>query len=309
MKTILSIVVILFTTYAIAQSQTGVEKALLKKWNGKEIKYNPDDPDWYQIRKKKKWGLYADDQEILPKVYDSIGWFNGLNPYCIIKNKGKYAILLNPFEIPDAVDRLQFSYDVIKTIHKDGKYYTKVKHNGKWGLVDWFSGFLAISYRYNTPTEVPLMSLSPWEITLIKNARKKLQADWVILDSINGDGVYIARYKMTEKWGMFQDSNGKIRTLIPMNYDKIDFFNWNADFTAVYNNNKIGFYLSKWTFEDEAKQSVDCLYDAFHKFSFENNIYLAVQKNGKWGWVDWMTGEEKSAFQYATKEELPTPDF
>jgi len=31
-----------------------------------------------------------------------------------------------------------------------------------------------------------------------------------------------------------------------------------------------------------------------------------MKKDGKWGWVDWITGEEKSEFIYETTKDLGT---
>jgi hypothetical protein len=32
-------------------------------------------------------------------------------------------------------------------------------------------------------------------------------------------------------------------------------------------------------------------------------------KKGKWGWIDWLSGEEKSGFIYNSKENIETPNF
>ncbi|MGV6862430.1 MAG: hypothetical protein ACWA41_11700 [Putridiphycobacter sp.] len=143
-----------------------------------------------------------------------------------------------------------------------------------------------------------------------KNVQKILKADKIKMDEGNGDGVFLARSKKTKKWGMFQYiSEKEIVELIPMAYDKINYFPFNGAFTAVYLNGKVGFYTSYWSYGDKAKQTVKCLYEDYQRFNVDNQTYLAVKKNGKWGWVDWFTGEEKSEFIYDQKEDLPRPKF
>ena len=138
---------------------------------------------------------------------------------------------------------------------------------------------------------------------------KKLKADKIEMDKGNGDGVFKARNMNTKKWGMFQlYPSFEIKELIPMKYDSLKYFPFNGLFTAVYNNGKVGFYLSAWSY-DEPKQSVACLYDDYQRYNVNNITYLAVKKNGKWAWIDWLTGEEKTEFIYDKKSDLRTPEF
>tara|TARA_R110000868_G_scaffold123222_1_gene326425 strand:+ start:284 stop:832 length:549 start_codon:yes stop_codon:yes gene_type:complete len=150
-----------------------------------------------------------------------------------------------------------------------------------------------------------------------KELLQKLNADLIVMDAINGDGVFKARNVTTKKWGMFQYGT----EIIPMKYDSLEFFTVNGKYTIVYNNGKLGTYLSYFDYEKDAKQTVPCLYDNYKKikipYNGENRFppityteeYLAVKKNGKWGWVNWFTGAEQSKFIYNTIEDLPTPDY
>ena len=147
---------------------------------------------------------------------------------------------------------------------------------------------------------------------------KKLKADKSIADPINGDGVYTVRNKKTQKWGMCQVySKKKARLIIPMQYDSIRFYPFNAFYTAVYNDGKVGFYLSEWIFGDEAKESVPCIYEDYVRINVQRDNYpvemldeyLAVMRNGKWGWIDYYSGEEKSDFIYNSYKELPKPEW
>ena len=139
---------------------------------------------------------------------------------------------------------------------------------------------------------------------------RKLKADTIAMDHANGDGVFKARHKKTKKWGIFQYAGNKsdAEELVPMQYDAVHFIPVNGRFTAVYNDGKVGFYLSAWSYDD-ARQTIPCIYETYQRFTVKNKLYLAVKKDGKWGWIDWLTGEEKSNFRYDTKDELKTPFF
>lgn len=153
---------------------------------------------------------------------------------------------------------------------------------------------------------------------------KKINASEYKLDKNNEDGVFLAKNKKTKKWGMYQAWSEKdIKEMIPPNYDSIEFFGFNARLTGVWNNGKVGIYISPWSYsEDRVKQTVPCLYEEYKIFNVEKIIkdgigqypkyfdYVAVKKNGLWAWIDWMTGELKSDFLYdLEKEKMPYPDF
>lgn len=143
-------------------------------------------------------------------------------------------------------------------------------------------------------------------------------------DKNNGDGVFVAQHQQTKKWGMFQAwSENEIKQMIPMQYDSIDFFGFNAKMTGVWNKGKVGIFLSPWSFSEEtAKQTVACLYDGYKIFEVEKTVsdglgsyrkyfdYVAVKKDSLWAWIDWMTGELKTDFKYdLEKEKMPYPGF
>ena len=147
--------------------------------------------------------------------------------------------------------------------------------------------------------------------------KKKLNASEISMDGGNGDGVFKAKSNKTNKWGMYQYTYDGVNSkeLIPMEYDSIRNFPFNGMFTAVYNDGKVGIYLSKWSYDDQAKQTVICRYDDYQRIRYRTSqydsgtIYLAMKKDGKWGFVDWLTGEEKSEFIYNTTDDLPDPGF
>ncbi|MFT6846166.1 MAG: hypothetical protein ACJAUV_002371 [Flavobacteriales bacterium] len=140
-----------------------------------------------------------------------------------------------------------------------------------------------------------------------KELLKSLKADRLEMDKGNEDGVFKARNKKTKKWGMFQWMFEGVQTkeLIPMHYDSLRNIPFNGAFSAVYNNGKIGFYLSEWSYAEKARQSVPCIYEDYQRYNNNGTTYLAAVKEGKWGWVDWLTGDEKSNFAAKTKDDLP----
>lgn len=304
----------------IATSSFGQDlptKAIEKQLKGKKVTLLDDGEYIFKIQHKKtrKWGVYQWDdydqkaKEMLPCAYDSVGWFNDYQPYMVVKNDNMYGLFLNPYEIMDAADRVDCQYDQIKTIEKNGSYFALVAKDNKWGLIDWFDGFTIVPCSYNSSAEVPLLQMESWQLPTMKAARKNLDADLVVFDANNGDGVFKARHRNTLKWGIFQDFGDEIVEMIPMHYDSLKSFPYNGNFTAVYNQGKVGFYLCSWSYEEESKETVPCIYDNYQRFNNEGTIYLAVQKKDHWGWVDWLTGKERSEFNYDSKDDLPNPNY
>jgi len=150
-----------------------------------------------------------------------------------------------------------------------------------------------------------------------KEIMKKLRASEIKMDEGNGDGVFRAKSKKTNKWGMYQwmFEGTKVKEMIPMEYDSLKNFPFNGNFTQVYNDGKVGIYLCEWSYQDNAKQTVACKYEDYRRINVKKGpfngevLYLAMKKNGKWGYVDWFTGEKKTEFIYNTTKDLPYPDF
>jgi hypothetical protein len=152
----------------------------------------------------------------------------------------------------------------------------------------------------------------------------KIKANEYKLDKYNEDGVFLAKIKKTKKWGMYQlGSENNAIMMIPPLYDSIDFFRYNGLITGVWNDGKVGIYTCSWTYGDEdAKQTVPCLFEGYRIFNIEKNIpsfygnytktivYVAVKQGGLWAWIDWMTGELKTDFTVdLDKESMPYPEF
>ncbi|MBU2940524.1 hypothetical protein KO494_13330 [Lacinutrix sp. C3R15] len=313
----------LFSSVATAQSEVS-DKQIIKYLKAKKLEWIAGENNLAKVYMKstKKWGVYEINayndfeevaihfEEIVPAKFDSIGWFKNMQPFTIVKNKKKYGILINPYEIHDASEKVQCKYDAITIKEADERYYALVKEENLWGLVDWFEGIYLVDPSFENPEDVPLLWVESWAIDTFKASKKKLKADILTFDAGNGDGVFKARIKKTKKWGMYQSLDSeKLTTLVPANYDSIAFFPFNGKYTAVYKNEKVGFYLSYWSYGEKAKQSVPCIYEDYKRYEAAGIPKLAVKKNEKWGWVDWLTGEEKSEFKYDKPNDLPYPYY
>ena len=316
------IVIILFSLNVKAQDIT--DKQILKHIKGKEIEWITDENNLAKVKMKstKKWGIYNIDayydldeavidlDEVVAPKFDSIGWFKNMEPFTIVKIKKKYGILLNPYEIHDAAERANCIYDAVKMKEVDGRYYALVKQNEKWGLVDWFEDVVLVDPTFDTPEDVPLVWIEGWAKDMFVASKKKLKADILIFDESNGDGVFKARKKSTKKWGMYQSlGENDLTTLIPAKYDSIRFFGYNSKYTAVYNKGKVGMHLSYWSYNENTKLSVPCIYEDYKNFDADGVLKLAMKKDGKWGWVNWLTGKEESEFKYNTLDDLPYPYY
>lgn len=187
--------------------------------------------------------------------------------------------------------------------------------NEKWGLYDWLEQEFVFNCDYSSLAALPKSNdpygFTPYSAEIFKAFNKRSageRIDMIDLDGNNGDGLFKARSAETRKWGIYQYLGDDFIEAVPMEYDSLYHFPWNGNYTAVFNEGKVGFYLSYWTFEDEAKLSVPCIYEDYKRYITEDQIpKLAVKKDGKWGWVDWLTGEEKSEFVYDTPKDLPYP--
>lgn len=309
-----------FTTKFSAQNYS--KRDILKKIKAKDLikgNYFQEEALIAKMKSTKKWGLYSiyygldieelEIKEIIPPKFDSLSFFKWENQFQIVKQKNKYGILLSPSEVPDAITRVNCKYE--KLLHKkvNDRDFVLFKENEKWGLIDWFDEFIIVDPIFDNPEEVPLIWMESWAVDTFKRAKTKLNADLIVFDPNNGDGVLKARNKKNKKWGLYQFLYEEYKEIIPTKYDSINFFPFNAKYTAVYNSGKVGFYISKWSYKDDAKQTVECKYDDYKRFNDNGISKLAVKRNGKWGWIDWLTGKEKSEFKYNTPDDLPYPYY
>ncbi len=202
---------------------------------------------------------------------------------------------------------------------KNSGIHVPVMIDDEWGIYDWYQQRFLFECEYASADDLPKSTdpsgFNEYSADIFKAFNKKKEweeIDVIDLDNGNGDGIFLAQSKATDRFGMYQyiDKNNIIEA-IPMNYDSIYYYSWNGNFTTVFNEGKAGIYLSYWTYEQEAKESVPCIYDDFKTFNREedNTKLLAVKKDGKWAWIDWLTGEVKSEFKHETTQDLPYPYY
>lgn len=158
---------------------------------------------------------------------------------------------------------LPLNYFLNKIIIEESKIglHALFYEKGKWGLLNYSDGRIIFDALFEKKSEVPY-KVDSWRLKIMNKIKKNLNADIILVDFNNGDGVIKARIKKTKKCGMYQTfDNKEYKALIPPDYDSIDFFKFNYVFTTVYKNGKVGVYTSKWVYGDNAKETVKCIYD------------------------------------------------
>lgn len=303
---------------ALAQDTTN--QTLKKALKVQDLQFVSDyEPDLVKVKKKNKWGVYSIDtysglknatfKEILPIVFDSLGSIYEPEVTVAIY-KGKYGFLPNPFNNDVYIKKLSFHYNLIVTDSVNGNSYNYFKMGNKWGLLHQ-TGYEMIPAIFSKKSEVPKLWLSEWYIDQHKAIRKKLEADLVIPDGGNGDGVFKYRDSETQKWGMVQYfGKNQYTKMIPAEFDSVRFFPFNSNYTAVYNNGKVGIYLASWSYNDrDTMHTVPCVYEDYKRYTADGVPKLAMKKDGKWGWVNWLTGKPMSEFNYETTDDLPYPHY
>ena len=299
------------------------DNLMLERFEGNEIKWLGESNDiaFYAVmdKKTKKWGVFSatdlgtdeyETKQIVKPMFDSIGDFDRAD-FTIVERGGKYGVLYMPTVADiENFSTVKFLYSDAQIKYNSGIACLVVKQNGRWGQIDAYENFEITGFFYDSADDVPVMAVDSWSAALIKTARKELRADIVEMDKGNGDGVFRARNSQTKQWGMFQSiGKNNFIEMIPMQFDSLRFFNWNGSFTAVYKDGKVGFYLSKWSYDENATLSVACKYDDYQRFSADGVSKLACKRDGKWGWVNWLTGEEESEFYAETSDDLQYPYY
>lgn len=286
-----------------------------------------------KITKTGKWGLFEinkfvdlspgsleefEYKEIVPAKFDSLGSFNDYGMYTVVKNNNKYGILLNPGEVglKLAMKEVNCIYDDLKIISAS-KYgenfeYILVNKKGKWGIIEEQTGTYIIAPLFENRNDVPLAHLNSYDLEDLKFVKKKLKADVVVFHS-NGDKLLKARIKKTGKWGLyFLSGSDKIETRIPANFDDIN-LEAETPFIDVYTKGKVGIYVLEYNFSGQSEQTVLCDFDDFKviekTYKSTKLPYLALKRDGKWAWVNWLTGTYGTEFAYDSPENLPNPTF
>lgn len=269
---------------------------------------------------KLKWGLYSvlDSEEgdkgmiyeletLLPPVCDEIFWDEQMP--IVIARQGKKFAFITAFNESMKATKPDFAFDDYRVQKKGSENFLLIAQNSKWGLMDYKKINPKPVIVFATDKDVPLRYMEEDEAENFRKAYSHTKANKVQFDPASGDGIFRARKSDSQKWGLFQLTDEKaFLELIPAEYDSLEFIPANQHFTIVYQQGKAGVYLSKLKFPD-AKQTVACEYNTWKVAHFDGMCYLAMAEADGWGWVDWLTGDEKTDFTAASFAELPKPEF
>ncbi len=138
---------------------------------------------------------------------------------------------------------------------------------------------------------------------------KKLNADLIVWDSINEDGVFLARQANLHKWGMYQlTSEGlSYKMLIYPRYDSLGLVGWNGSYAIFMKGKKYGTISSPWNDESEiGKEVLPAKYDRLHKV--ERGL-LAAQLGEKWAYINPEDGQVLIPFIFNSLGDLPQPSY
>lgn len=294
--------------YIYRDSDPELIEDFLKAEKAEAIEFSPYDETYILKDKEEKWHLYSDlNKQMTTRGYDSMGFVTPDVPYTVVKNLNKYGILKSPFKFENPESEVRFIYNDIKSVQKDGKTYLIGKRGRKWAQIDWFTGVNYTPYAYLDFRKIDYIDLSSEKLVFIKSIRRKKGFDYIEFDNINGKEIFIARQGRIRKWGMFKgfDPNN-VEQLIPNEYDSLEFFPSNNTFTPVYLGGNVGIYSM---IDYKVKKIADAEYEAFKRVDINDIEYLAVKKQGRWGWMDWYDGEIKVNSISPSFEELPTPEW
>ncbi len=294
--------------YIYRDSDPELIEDFLKSVKAEAIEFSPFDETYILKDKDEKWNLYSDLTEKMTNIgYDSIGFVTPDVPYTVVKNLNKYGILKSPFKFENPESEVRFLYNDVKSVKKDGKDYLIARRGKKWAQIDWRTGVNYTPYIYLDYRKMDYIDLSEEELVFINAIRRKKGFDFIEFDRVNNNEIFRARLSRLRKWGMFRGFDvDNLEQLIPGEYDSLEFFPSNNTFTPVYLAGNIGFYTMV---DGKVKKIADAEYEAFKRVEINESEYLAVQKQGKWGWMDWFDGEIKVNSISPSFDKLPTPDW
>ena len=141
---------------------------------------------------------------------------------------------------------------------------------------------------------------------LDKKMKKMLGVKEIEWDHYNEDGVFKARSKNSGKWGMYQYfyEGKRPKTLVPMKYDSLGFYDHSSNFTIVKNKGKYGLLSSPWG--DHSELIVRCMYQQL-KYAEGYSGLIAAKGNNLWAYIDTETGDTLIPFVHNSYADLPKP--
>lgn len=294
--------------YIYRDSDPELIEDYLKSVNAEAIDFSPYDETFTLKNKEGKWNLYNDlNEQVTFKGYDSMGFVTPDVPYTVVKNTNKYGILKSPFEFENIESDIKMRFNAIKMVKKDGKNYLIAKKGRKWAQLDWKTGVNYTPFIYMKFKDIEFKELSDAELAFMAKIRRKKGFDYVEFDRVNKSEIYMARQSRLRKWGILKgfDPNTS-KELVPVEFDSLDFFPSNKSFTAAYLGGKIAFFNY---IDGNVKKISEPIYEDYKSAEFNDMLYLAVKRQGKWGWMDWTDGEIKIKSISPSFDKLPQPDW
>ncbi len=277
-------------------------KKFLKLINADLSEYNEAN-DIQIIRNKtsKLWGLYTNDNEVrelVPQSFHSIEFLKDtLQHFAECYNSKGQKTCFIPNKVYENMETNLFFDEINYRKTNNGNFQVLAQKSSNWGVLNPHNGQLIYACDAADIKDIPVFSIDGLNYLQSYINKRKSQGDISFMPDGNGDGVFYAKNKHN-KWGLYQMD----QAIIPAQYDKIEIIGFNPNFTLVWNNNKVGVWSGIFS---AGKESVPCLYDGAKRIRLSGYYYLAAQKNGKWGYVDWYNGDILLDFKYDTFESLP----
>lgn len=258
----------------------------------------------FKLRKEEGWFLYLDGRAINEKPMEFIGPFGEhFYEYALAKQDGKWGFL-------NYKGQGKLRYDSLKIIEQ-GLSQEPIVLAQSWGLwTQILPGYPPpiFPFIYEQAEDVPAIAEASYYLDIFDEMRKAIPVDIIVPDPNNGDGIYQVRDKNTKKWGMLQFIGTSADTLIPALYDSLEFYTFNGEITAVWLDGKVGFYGFS-----ERDQLLPCAYDNYRKVRYRRSshspsyLHLLVEKDGRWGYVDFGNGEALSNFDASHPDSVAFP--
>ncbi|MFT7156325.1 MAG: hypothetical protein ACI8Q1_001331 [Parvicella sp.] len=247
--------------------------------------------------------LYDSEGDIVMDLHASSGIYDYKKKVWIAEPVYKRVFEIGDYFLLWQPKRTNFIYDEEGSLQS-----VTITNKERFIIINKQGGFIASA---NELMDLPIDYLKnisekdqyPLNLTDIEIMQIKYDlVSYVKDENLGGDGVFYGKSK-DNKWGMYQTYvRGEI---IPAQYDSISEMGWNTPFTIVWNNNKAGIYTDVF---GTPALSIPCSYENAVRGYSNGVYYLAAQRNGKWGYVDWNNGKVLLDFTYEEKD-LPSPDL
>jgi hypothetical protein len=107
----------------------------------------------------KKWGMYMSHgnhpAKMIPMAYDSIAFSPA--PFYPVWNNGKVGAYCTPFYPELRKESIPCIYDDYRLADEENYvYHLVLKKDGKWGVIDWFTGKTLLDFTYDKPEDIDI---------------------------------------------------------------------------------------------------------------------------------------------------------